>query len=297
MYQKYDDLTDLYEYFNSKYNLIYLIIQIIELKEQKNSVLFLLDCLAEEIKYYSYFDVDKYNFKNWSILIRLYNFFIGRKLFQEILFENDEKDKNFIYEKIKKQLFIIFSPIKVYGIYMDCSNIDNLSKEEMFKKIDNFIIDKFNENINPKLILEPLKELIKTLINPILEFPDYNLNRIDKLINNNIDKNHPLDDNEEIEEKLNNKRDLNNNFAILKYYINKIISLDEDKNELYLKNIYKKDNKIYDKIYLISKKRKIKNCYYREIFFDLINDLYYSKSERDLNIIISTNILINILTF
>ena len=288
MYQKYDNLTDFYEYFNSKYNLIYLIIQTIELKEQKNSILFLLDCLTEEIKYYSYNYVDKCDFKKWSLLIKLYNFFIGRKLFQEILFENDEKDKNLVFEKIKNQLFIIFSPIKVYGIYLDSSNLDTLSKEEMFKKIDNFILNKFNENINPKLILEPFKELIKTLINPILEFPDYNLNKIDKLINNNIDKNSSEEENEEIEGDFNNEKDLNNNFDILKFFIEKIISANENKHELYLKKIYKKDNKVYDKIYLISKKRKIKNCYYREIFFDLINDLYYSKSQRDLNTIIST---------
>ena len=258
MYQKYDNLTDFYEYFNSKYNLIYLIIQTIELKEQKNSILFLLDCLTEEIKYYSYNYVDKCDFKKWSLLIKLYNFFIGRKLFQEILFENDEKDKNLVFEKIKNQLFIIFSPIKVYGIYLDSSNLDTLSKEEMFKKIDNFILNKFNENINPKLILEPFKELIKTLINPILEFPDYNLNKIDKLINNNIDKNSSEEENEEIEGDFNNEKDLNNNFDILKFFIEKIISANENKHELYLKKIYKKDNKVYDKIYLISKKRKIK---------------------------------------
>ena len=296
MYEKYDNLIDIYEYFNKKYNLIYLIIQTIELKKQKNAILFLLDCLTEEIKYYSYYDVYNYSLKIWYILIKLYNFFIRRKLFQNILFENNEKDKNFIFKKIKNQLYIIFNPIKIYGIYLDCSNFDEYSKEdedEMFKKIDNFIISKFNGNINPKLFLEPFEELIKTLINPILEFPDCNLNKIDKLINNNIDNNQK---NEEIEGEFNNKKYPNNNFDILIYYLNEIISLNQNKIFSYLKykielinkNINEKNNRINDKINLLSKKRKIKNSYYREIFVDLIKDIYFSKSKRDLNTIIST---------
>ena len=76
MYENYDNNIDIYKYFDLRYNFIYLIVQSIDYTKQKSKILFLLDCLVEEIKYYSYKDIENTNeVDNFSKLIKLYKFF------------------------------------------------------------------------------------------------------------------------------------------------------------------------------------------------------------------------------
>jgi hypothetical protein len=72
MYENYDNNIDIYKYFDLRYNFIYLIIQSIDYTKRKSKILFLLDCLVEEIKYYSYKDIENTNeVDNFSKLIKL----------------------------------------------------------------------------------------------------------------------------------------------------------------------------------------------------------------------------------
>lgn len=280
MYQKYDHKQNIYQFFNTKYNLIYLIIQTTELNKQKEGIIFLLDCLSEEIRHNSYEKIgNKCDFNNWCILIKLYNYFMQRKLFYKILFQDKEEDD--INKRIKNQLYIIFKAIKIYDIHLETSYLKNLSKERMFEKINNFIINEYNQIINQKIILEPFEELINTLIYPILEYPECNTNEIDKLIENNNRNGNFCLDNNDIDEEIINDNDNINNYEILKKYLNNFFSSKKSSDP---ENNWDKKNKEY----FCLKRRKIKKCSYREIFVDLIEDIIYSKSERDVyNLVIT----------
>ena len=78
MYQNYFDNKDIDKYFDERYNFLYLIINNIEKRKQQNSILFLLDCLCEDIKNDSYIFNSNEKMKNIFIYIKLYNYLIKK---------------------------------------------------------------------------------------------------------------------------------------------------------------------------------------------------------------------------
>lgn len=92
---------------------------------------------------------------------------------------------------------MIFQPIKIFCFY-------NNSIKDIYKRINKFMI-KNNNNINFKIIIESYSELIKTLLNPIINYSISNFGQLDSYINNS-------------KEELNKKKDPNNNdnYKILK---------------------------------------------------------------------------------
>ena len=121
-----------------------------------------MDCLIDEIKYYSN---NKDKSKIWNILIQLYSYLLQKKLFYEILFKKDS-NKIDINNKIKSQLFIIFQSRHIFGINFDYNNKDNISEEFINQDIRNCLMKAYNK-INFKIILKSFAELIKTLLSPI----------------------------------------------------------------------------------------------------------------------------------
>ena len=266
MYENIDNIFfDIYKYFNSRYNFIYVILQTLDSEEKKKSVIFLLDCLCEEINYYSNYNIEKeFDFNKLNILIKLYNYFLQKKLFQEILFDKQKENNNKNIEKFKAQLFSIFRPLKIFGIYYDYINKPNISKNFINKKINNFIISSYNNKISFKLIIESYSELIYTLLNPNLEYPSYNFDKSEEKYLNDF-----------YEENNIKKEDSNKDYQILKILLLKKIYNSSEKKD---KNI-KINRELSKKIDLIEKKWMMQKSYYRIIFFDLINDIYNSKSQ------------------
>ena len=270
MYEKSKNNMDIYNYFNNRYNLIYLIIQNIELDQQKQKVLFLLDCLCEEIKYNSYDKMEnECKFEKWNILIKLYNYFLQRKLFQEILFNNNDKNDNETINSIKNQLYIIFKSVKLFGINKVIDNSNIFNKYSIKTIINGFMREEYNKKIDNLFMLNTFKELINTLLFPVLKYPKYNTNEFDKLINNINNDNEIICVDNKIKEENNSIKtdDIMDNFNILKKYLFKKENnfenngenntIDEDdlninKNENNL--IYKKriiERTIIKKFYLI----------------------------------------------
>lgn len=283
MYEKSKNNMDIYNYFNNRYNLIYLIIQNIELDQQKQKVLFLLDCLCEEIKYNSYDKMEnECKFEKWNILIKLYNYFLQRKLFQEILFNNNDKNNNETINSIKNQLYIIFKSVKLFGINKVIDNSNIFNKYSIKTIINGFMREEYNKKIDNLFMLNTFKELINTLLFPVLKYPKYNTNEFDKLINNINNDNEIICVDNKIKEENNSIKtdDIMDNFNILKKYLFKKENNFEnngenntiDEDDL---NINKNENN------LIYKKRIIEKNYYKKILFDLILDIYNSNSNND----------------
>ena len=252
-YKNNDDNTDINLFFDNRFNFIYLTLQTIKLSKQKSSILFFLDCLAEQIKFYSY---NEENFDKWKLLIKLYNYLLQKKLFQEILFENED-DNIDINDRIKNQFYIIFQPVKYFGIHYDYHNEDEISEEFINKEIYKYFIKKYNKRVNSNIILKIYTELLNTILSPKLQNSKYNLNEFHYIINK-----------ENIFFSTNNGKnkddDTQNIFNILLDYLNKD-SYNLDDNEI---------NKIENK-------RRIRSNNNRIILFDLIKDIYNSKSNID----------------
>ena len=285
MYEKYEDVnTDIYQYFKKRYNFVYLIIQNINEKMKQNLVLFLLDCLAEEIKHQSFIDINSDNsFENWHKLVNLYNFFLQRKLILDILFEKDNRDD--INKKLKNQLLIIFQPTKIFGFSEDELN-NHYTKS-------NIIIENFQKKNNAKYILFSFKELINTLLSPILEYPEYNLNEFDELVSKKFEKENTFSEiNNDTENEYNNsfKVEEKQYNQLWKFLLPKKMSVisnrEDDDNNIKIVNEdnYNSNDSNYESIdedNIIKLKRKIKSNHYRSIFFSLINEVMNSKSKHE----------------
>ena len=250
--------NDIYKFFDSKIKFIKLIIQTIDLPEQKNSILFLLNRLAEQIKHYSY---NKGKFEIWSNLIKLYNYFLKNEFIQNILFKKNSNNSD-VNDEIKKQLYIIFQPIKIFNINFEYNKSKDLSIEDIINKEINVTLkNKYNKIINNKSLIQPYVELINTLLSPKLKNQEDNLEDIHELIN------------KEYMKKQNNINKI--------YNSNKLSDLNILVNYLSLDKV-KMNNDI------INNKRSIQQNNYRIIFFDLIKDIYYSKSNSDKYNLITT---------
>ena len=226
MYKDYIHNKNINKHFDERYNFLYLIINNIERRKQQESILFLLDCLSEDIKLDSYiFDSNK-KMKNVCLGIRLYNFFLKKKLFKEILFP-EEKMSELIYKKIKYQLFIIFQSITICGNNnlkeVDFENSMKITKE----KISKFII---NNNF-----IDCYTELIETLLELEQEIPKSKDDKIDKLIMKLNSGNKDLENNiEQDDENIKNER-IECKFLYRKIFLDLINDIFENKSN---KNIY-----------------------------------------------------------
>ena len=249
---EYNNIKNIYKFYDERYNLLYLILQVMDLDQRKNNVLFMLDCLCEEIKYYSYLKIEHMpGYNIWLLLLKLYNFFLNKKLIQEILFEKDINDN--IKNKIKNQLFSIFQPIIILEIYDDYNEIEKIT-EEFIDEVDKYIKNKHINNSED--ICETYSEILFTLLNPILQNDNLNIKEYAEL---NI-------------EYKSSENNLNSNYNILKNYIFRLILKQNLLNE---KTKNEEDNK-YNIIF--GKKRALKNNNYRIIFLELIKDIYNSDS-------------------
>ena len=173
MHKDYIHDKDIKKHFDERYNFLYLIINNIEKNKQQERILFLLDCLSEDIKLDSYIFDSNEKMKNVCLSIRLYNYFLKKNLFKEILFPK-EKITRLVYKKIKYQLSIIFQSITICGNndleQVDFDNAMKITKE----KISKFVI---NNNF-----IEYYTELIETLLELEKEIPKSKYDKIDKLI-------------------------------------------------------------------------------------------------------------------
>ena len=273
MYIKYDDNVDIYQYFNSRYNLIYLIFETIEENKKLINVLFLLDCLCEEIKFNSYDEIENQcSFRKWNILLKLYNYFLQRKLFKDILFKNVHN--KIVNEKLKEQLYIIFQPIKIFGISCG-SDVNFLYSQETNKiKINKIIKEKLNK-INIKNMLISFKELINTLILSDLENPEKSINETSKLINENNYESYIYSENYISSQNLN---EINKESETKKIKNSDMKTKNENIDGIKIEKNQNIDiNNIFE---LLPLKRAIKSNKYSEIFFNLIRDINNSVSDK-----------------
>ena len=254
---EYNKIKEIDKFYDERYNLIYLILQTMDLDQRKKNVLFMLDCLCEEIKYYSYLKIEYMpGYNILLLLLKLYNFFINKKLIQEILFEKDINDNIEIKNIIKNQLFCIFQPIIKLGINYDCNKEEKIT-EEFFEKANKYMIN--NHTNNSEDMCDIYSEILFSLINPVLQNENLNVKEYVELNN-----------------KHKSVSNLNDNCNILKNYIFRLILnqtlLIEPKNEDTNNEEENKYNILFDK------KRALKNSNYRIIFFELIKDIYNSNS-------------------
>ena len=261
MNKNYFENTDTNKFFNAKFNFLYLIINNIEKNERQKSLLFLLDCLSEEIKNCSYIMDSSDKMKNIELYIKLYNYFLNKNLFKEILTPSGILSE-FVYKKIKSQLFIIFQSTKILGIsYNDVNheNIMKITKEKLNQFSNNNIYNCFSE-------------LIVTLLGLSVETQKNKVNKIHELIKKLRTENKQKEQN--IDNKsLNEKKE--EVFEILdKYFFN-----ESNSKELIID-----ENNQYDFI----NKRKLEPNSYRKIFMDLINEIFENKSDNNVFNVIST---------
>ena len=256
MYRNYYENKDINEFFDEKYNFLYLIIINIEKNKKQKSIIFLLDCLCEEINN-GLLLTNPNDIINIILLIKLYNYLLKKNLFKKILFNEENKNGN-VEKYIKSQLTIIFQSIKIYGISYNDFEYNNIM-EQSKKKVNKFI--------DNKIYLDSFSELIETLLELKLKNRNNKFNKIDELINAlKITKN--------INEKNgeNNKNKKLNNFKIL----DKCLS---DKNEFY-------ENENNETSFI--KNRNLIYNPYRKIFLDMIKDNLNNKSDFNTYNIIST---------
>ena len=261
MYQNYFNNKDIYKHFDERFNFLYLIINIIEKNKQQNSVLFLLDCLCEDIKNDSYIFEPNEKMENIFINIKLYNYLLKNNLIKEILILNGQIN-DLVFKKIKEQLFIIFQAIKICGNSYEDNNIDNLRKEIKSKVV------KFN---NKKTYAELFSELIETLLGLKLKNEKKSIDKINVLITELKSENKQI--NENLENKAENKKRIT--IGILKKYFfgqeeDGEISVNEENKLIFVKN------------------RKLENNPYRKIFLDLIKENFEYKSDFNYYNFIST---------
>ena len=233
MYKDYIHNKNINKHFDERYNFLYLIINNIERRKQQESILFLLDCLSEDIKLDSYIFDSYKKMKNVCLGIRLYNFFLKKKLFKEILFP-EEKMSELIYKKIKYQLFIIFQSITICGNNnlkeVDFENSMKITKE----KISKFII---NNNF-----IDYYTELIETLLELEQEISKSKDDKIDKLIMKLNSGNKDLENNiEQDDENIKNER-IECKFLYRKIFLDLINDIFENTSN---KNIYNATSTIF----------------------------------------------------
>ena len=260
MYKNYLENKDIEIFFNVRYIFLYLIITNIDKSKQQESILFLLNCLSEDIKNYSYITSFNNKIPTFLLLIKLYNYFLNRNLFREILFPEGIISDN-VSKKIKLQIFYIFQSIKITG--NEYSRIFDFNIMELAK-------EKMKKFINNKYYIECFSDLIETLLGLNIENSNIKTNKISELL-----RKQKIRDNENAPSNQSNKKKYENNFdyEILENYLsnekrnNKVISKD---NEALINN------------------RKIENNSYRQIFFELINDGLENKSKYNIYNLIST---------
>ena len=243
----YYENKDIEKFFDEKYTFLYLIIVNIEQNEQQKNILFLLDCLCEEIKNDSYIIKLNDTIPNNLLNIKLYNYFLSKKLFKEILFPKGEKI-NIVCDSIKLQLFYIFQSIKVLEM-----TLEKIGPFNVFENVKEKI-----EKFNNKYYIECFSELIETLLGLKLENKNTQLNKIDELIKK-VKTNYKEKENSE-ENNIKNEIENTNDFEILEKYI-----FDEPKNNEEL-------SKIENDYQCFFKNINVENNPYRFIFLDLIND-------------------------
>ena len=264
MYKNYLENKDIEKFFNERYNFLYLIINNIDKSKQQESILFLLNCLSEDIKnnlYITNFD-DK--IPKVLLLIKLYNYFLKKNLFKEILFpEGNLSDK--VSKEIKSQLFYIFQSIIITeNEYYRIMPLDimEISKEKMKKFINN------------KYYMDCLSELIETLLGLQLENSSIKTNKISELIKKmKVNTNKEKDSSDNKSQSFNKNIENSNDFEILENYLSK-----KNRNN----NILSKEQ-----VTLINN-RKIEDNSYRKIFFELINESLENESKNNIYNLIST---------
>ena len=262
MFRNYFEEENINKFFDKKFNFLYLVINNIEKSKQQRSILFLLDCLCEDIENELYITWPNEKLKNISLYIKLYHYFLKQNLFKNILIPNGSITE-IVYKKIKYQLSIIFQSIKICGI--SYQGVDYYNVMEIVKrKVNKFIIN--------KNYIDSLSGLIETLLDLKLENKNNNINMIDKLIMKIKNKNIEIEsqtENSIIEgEKL-------DEFEILVKYLfdkknKKTLSNNKDEQPIFIKN------------------REMEYNSYRIIFLNLINDIFQRKSGKDYINIIST---------
>ena len=260
MYKNYLENKDIEIFFNVRYIFLYLIITNIDKSKQQESILFLLNCLSEDIKNYSYITSLNNKIPTFLLLIKLYNYFLQRNLFREILFPEGIISDN-VSKKIKLQIFYIFQSIKITG--NEYSRIFDFNIMELAK-------EKMKKFINNKYYIECFSDLIETLLGLNIENSNIKTNKISELL-----RKQKIRDNENSPSNQSNNKKYENNFdyEILENYLsnkkrnNKVLSKD---NEALINN------------------RKIENNSYRQIFFELINDGLENKSKYNIYNLIST---------
>ena len=260
MYKNYLENKDIEIFFNVRYIFLYLIITNIDKSKQQESILFLLNCLSEDIKNYSYITSFNNKIPTFLLLIKLYNYFLQRNLFREILFPEGIISDN-VSKQIKLQIFYIFQSIKITG--NEYSRIFDFNIMELAK-------EKMKKFINNKYYIECFSDLIETLLGLNIENSNIKTNKISELL-----RKQKIRDNENSPSNQSNNKKYENNFdyEILENYLsnekrnNKVISKD---NEALINN------------------RKIENNSYRQIFFELINDGLENKSKYNIYNLIST---------
>ena len=243
----YYENKDIEKFFDEKYTFLYLIILNIEQNKQQKSILFLLDCLCEEIKNDSYIIKINDTIPNTLLNIKLYNYFLRKKLFKEILFLGGIK-YDIVCDSIKLQLFYIFQSIKV----LDITHL----KIDPYNILEN--VEEIIEKFNNKYCIECFSELIETLLGLKLENKNTQMNKIDELIKKvkTIYKDKENSEGNTIKNKIENTND----FEILEKYL-----FDESKNN---KELSKNEN-VHQSFF---KNGNVENEPYRFIFLDLIND-------------------------
>ena len=260
MYQNHYNVKDINKLFEERYSFLYLIINNIEKSKQQNSILFLLDCLCEDIKNDSYISESNEKMMNVSIYIKLYNYFLKKNLIKEILFPN-ERISDFVYKKIKAQLFVIFQTIKIFGISQIDANCENITR---------IVRNKMRKFIDKKTYSECFSELIETLFGLKLENEPKDINKIDDLIIKIKSENK---DSEENSENKTDKEKIITTGKIKKYLLSQDKSENRNNQPIFIKN------------------RKLLVNPYRKIFLDLIMENFKNKSDLNSYNVISTIII------
>jgi len=246
MYKNYYENKEINEFFDEKYNFLYLIIIYIEKNKKQKSILFLLDCLCEEINN-GLLLINSNEIVTIILLIKLYNYLLKKNLFKEILFNEENKNEN-VEKCIKSQLNVIFQSIKIFGISYNVVSYDTIMENSL---------EKVNRFINNKIYLDCFSELIETLLELKLKNGNHKLNKIDELIKDLKFKRNIEVKNEENKE---NKK-LKNIEIPENYLLNQQEFYGNEKNET---NFIKNRNLIYNP--------------YRKIFLDMIKDNLNNKS-------------------
>ena len=267
MYKNYFEDKDIDIFFDERYNFLYLIMINIDKNKLQKNILFLLDCLCEEIKNESYIPCSSEKMPNALIYIKLYNYFLKKKLFKEILFPEGKIFEN-VSKALKSQFFIIFQSIRIFGInYAYINNLENVIC---------MIQDKMIKFVKNKNYLDCFTRLIETLLGFKSEKENFGLNQINEIINKITTNNN---NNKETNSDKNQIDDENNFSKDLEILENKLLKCESN-------NIQLKENNY--KCFFIRKERYFEYNPYRQIFSDLIKDFLENKSNLNSYNIIST---------